>query len=219
VKRMRRSGHQSHVWSSVSPRAARLESVRRVVDDGRVVVVRRPRGVHRELARVDEAVPGRGHAVPVEARGDVPVPDDQRRGAALLDRLLEEGRQAAGVVHVTVGIDGGVEGTTVHRAHGGEGLGPRGVIARVHEDEPRLGADGGDIGPGVEEDDTRRELLALVRGPPQVARRDLPLPEPLGQFEDVAHVRRTVAQGAAGGNRGRSHRGRSQARRSARGPY
>jgi hypothetical protein len=55
------------------------------------------------------------------------------------------------VIHVTVRVDGGVERTALHGAHGGERPSARGIGSRVDEDEASPGANGRDIGPGMKE--------------------------------------------------------------------
>jgi hypothetical protein len=172
-----------------------LEGMRGVVHDSGVLVLGGPGGSHGELARVDEPVPGRRHPVPVEAGGDVPVGHDVGFRALLLPGLGQKGRQAAGVVDMAMCVDGGGEGRGVDGAHRGEGPVARGEIAGVHEDEAGLGAQGGDIGPGVEEDQPGGQFLVLAAGAPEIAPRDLPAPEALSQIEHRAHVGEDASTG------------------------
>jgi len=85
-------------------------------------------------------------------------------------------------------VDGGGEGRGIDGPHRGEGAVARGEIAGIHEDEARLGAQGGHIGPGVEKDQPGGQLLVLAGGAPEIAAGDLPAPEALRQIEYLTHV-------------------------------
>jgi len=162
--------------------------MRGVVDDPGVLVLGGPGGGDGELTRVDEPVPGRRHPVPIEAGGDIPVGDDGGLRAPLFPGLGQEGRQAARVVDMPMCVDCGGEGRGIDGPHRGEGAVTRGEIAGVHEDQARLGTQGGHIGPGVEKDQPGGQLLVLAGWAPEIAVGDLPAPEALRQIEHLAHV-------------------------------
>ena len=177
---------------------AHLEVERVAVGRVGVAVVGRPDEARdAELARVDDPVVARRQAVAVEAGGNPLVRDHVRLRPALRPCLLLEGRQAEDVIDVPVREDRGVEGAAGPAADRRVELARERGAARVHQDQPRAGLEGGDVREGRHEGDPRIQLLELVERGPGVAvgGREVPAPEPLRDVRDLAHAALSSAEG------------------------
>ena len=97
------------------------------------------------------------------------------------------------MIDVAVGIDGGVHGAAIHRADGGEGARAGGVAPGVYEDEAGRGANDGHVRPRVQEEDAGGDFLLLPGRTPKLPWSNVAAPGALGQVEDVAHARGTLA--------------------------
>src|SRR5439155_10016183 len=129
-------------------------------------------------------------AVAVEAGGNPLVRDHVRRRPALRPGLLLEGRQAEDVIDVPVREDRGVKRAARPAADRRVELACERGAARVHQDQPRAGLEGGDVLEGRHEGDPRIQLLELVERGPGVAvgGREVPAPEALRNVADLAHA-------------------------------
>jgi hypothetical protein len=148
-----------------------------------------PRRRARELAHVDQAVIARGRAIAVEARGDVPMRHDPGTRPALPGGLGQEGRQPEGVIGVPVSVDCGPHRRRIDRADRREGPVARGLARGIDEHEPVAGAQHGDVGEGVQEEDAGRDLLRRSGGLPERVGPDRARPALLGHLADAAHAR------------------------------
>ena len=146
-----------------------------------------------ELALVDRGVVAVGEVVAGEALGDGLVADHRRSPVTPVGGLGDDGRRAADVVDVAVGVHEGVHGIVVPAAQGPEHLGAEGLEGGVEEHQTVVGAEGHDVGERLDDGDAVGHLGQLERdavGGPELGGGVVPgggVDEAGGQLEQVGH--------------------------------
>jgi len=125
---------------------------------GVAVVARPPQLLQAELPSVDDLVVPRGRPVAVEASGDPHMAHDPWGFEPPSRRIGLEGSDPGDVVEVAVGVHHRVDAGIAVATELGPDMGRDLGTAGVDEDEPLVGLQRGDIGPGGEEPDPRGHL-------------------------------------------------------------
>jgi hypothetical protein len=116
-----------------------------------------------ELARIDGEVVAVGELVAAEAREHVLVAGDARARTTLFAGLADEGAGAADMVGMAMRVADMGDRLVGPFAQRLQNALPESLEARVEEDEAVAGAEGDDMGEGLDEGDTVRNLGKLRR--------------------------------------------------------